>query len=118
MHVKDFVRPAGQVRRDAAADALQAEFRRMEEQDCARYLWVTDADGKLVGWIDGEVSNGNVDMEEDLVVVDVADMSVKSGHSLKQALSMFVQQGVACLPVLDDQNRLKGEIRLADVLES
>ena len=118
MQVKDFVRPAGQVRRDSPADALHAEFKRMEEQDCARYLWVTDAEGKLVGWIDGEVSNGNVDMEEDLVVVDVGDMSVKSGHSLKQALSMFVQQGVACLPVLDDQSRLRGEIRLADVLES
>jgi predicted transcriptional regulator len=45
-------------------------------------------------------------------------MAVSADFSLKQVLSMFVQQGVACLPVQDAEGRLQGELRLADVLES
>jgi predicted transcriptional regulator len=62
--------------------------------------------------------DGLVSVQEDMVRVDPREMAVQSEFSLKQALSLFVQQGVVCLPVLDDGGRFNGEVRLADVLES
>jgi osmoprotectant transport system ATP-binding protein len=117
LSARDFVRPVGTVTTQAGPETLEEELRRMEERDCARYLWVTDEDGRLVGWIDGQGPGGG-SMEEDLVEVDPGDSSVRQGYSLKQALSMFVQQGVVCLPVVDERHKLTGEIRLADILES
>ncbi|KJS02536.1 MAG: glycine/betaine ABC transporter ATPase [Desulfobulbaceae bacterium BRH_c16a] len=115
----DFLHPANSVERRVAPELLEAEFRRLEGSDCARYLWVTDEHKRLVGWLDGNIKTGSkVNMFEDLVEIDLADMSVRPDSSLKQALAMFVQQSVVCLPVVDDERRLQGEIRLADVLES
>jgi CBS domain-containing protein len=71
-----------------------------------------------VGWIDGESASPSLSMRDDMVEVDPREMSVRDVSSLKQALSMFVQQGVACLPVLDGEDHFVGEVRLADVLES
>jgi osmoprotectant transport system ATP-binding protein len=115
----DFTAAAPQVDRRASSEVLEAEFRRMEDMDCARYLWVTDGRGGLAGWIDGQQKSGSgPDMDRDLVSVDVSEISVRSDYSLKQVLSMFVQQGVVCLPVVDREHRLAGEIRLNDVLQS
>ncbi|HBG20385.1 MAG TPA: glycine betaine ABC transporter ATP-binding protein [Desulfobulbaceae bacterium] len=115
----DFLHPANSVARQAPPELLEAEFRRLEGSDCARYLWVTDEENRLVGWVDGNnTTEKRLNMLEDLVEIDPADISVRPGYSLKQALAMFVQQSVACLPVVDDERRLQGEIRLADVLKS
>jgi osmoprotectant transport system ATP-binding protein len=118
LSARDFVRPAGSVLRSASPEDLEAGFRRMQESDCPRYLWVTDGDRRLLGWIDGRNAAREASMEEDMVEIDPADMSVRADYSLKQALSMFVQQGVACLPVVDGDRRLQGEIRLTDLLDS
>lgn len=115
----DFLQPVRAVARQASPELLAAEFRRLAGSDCGRYLWVTDEENRLVGWIDG--GNGaekRISMLDDLVELDPADMAVRPGYSLKQALAMFVEQSVACLPVVDDERRLQGEIRLADVLKS
>ncbi|MFP4167954.1 MAG: ABC transporter ATP-binding protein [Desulfonatronovibrionaceae bacterium] len=115
----DFAASAPSVDRRATGDVLEAEFRRMEDMDCARYLWVTNGQGRVLGWIDGQQMTGEgPDMERDLVPVDVSEMSVRADYSLKQVLSMFVQQGVVCLPLVDREHRLAGEIRLNDVLQS
>ncbi|MGM0611450.1 MAG: betaine/proline/choline family ABC transporter ATP-binding protein [Thermodesulfobacteriota bacterium] len=117
--VADFVHPAPRVERRASSEDLEREFKKMESRDCARYLWVAESDGGLVGWIDGHNKNKEkVGMDRDLVLIDPAEISVFSNSSLKQALSMFVQQGIVCLPVVDKEYRLRGEIRLADVLHS
>ncbi|MBM9603953.1 ATP-binding cassette domain-containing protein [Desulfopila inferna] len=115
----DFIHPAHSVTRQVKPEALVAQFRHMEENQCARYLWVTEEDGRLVGWIDGYKRTGySFKIEDDLVEVDLSEVSVRGNYSLKQTLSMFVQQGVVCLPVVDEQYKLQGEIRLVDVLES
>lgn len=115
----NFIQPARSVKNNISSEDLAAEFRRMVETDNARYLWVTDEYGRLVGWIDGHSTTGkSMRIEDDLVEFNLAEMSVRADYSLKQALSMFVQQSVACLPVVDDQYKLEGEIRLADILES
>ncbi len=118
LEVADFVSPAGSVEESTSSEDLQARFQSMEGTDCARYVWVTDAAGGLRGWIDAQTVEGDVSVQEDMIAVDPEDMAVRADFSLKQALSMFVQQGVVCLPVLDDRGRLQGEVRLADVLES
>jgi osmoprotectant transport system ATP-binding protein len=117
LKVSDFVRPADSVGPTAGYDELQAIFQEMQGRDCARYVWVIDERGGLLGWVDGEAGPGEATME-DMVRVDPAEMAVQADFSLKQALSMFVQQGVACLPVLDRKGRFSGEVRLSDVLES
>ncbi|MFO7931682.1 MAG: ABC transporter ATP-binding protein [Thermodesulfobacteriota bacterium] len=119
LSARDFVHPAMFVQRQASSDTVEREFKRMENRDCARYLWVTESDGRLTGWIDGTTMHGaETSLDRDLVSIDPADFSVFAHSSLKQALSLFVQQGVVCLPVVDQEYRIQGEIRLADVLQS
>lgn len=119
LSAKDFIHPALWVQRQASSDVVEQEFKRMEKSDCARYLWVTESDGRLIGWIDGTSMHGTgAIMDRDLVDIDPDDFSVFTHSSLKHALSLFVQQGVVCLPVVDREYRIQGEIRLADVLQS
>ncbi len=119
LSAKDFIHPALWVQRHASSDLVEQEFKRMESSDCARYLWVTESDGRLIGWIDGTTMHetGAV-LNRDLVGIDPDDFSVFAHSSLKHALSLFVQQGVVCLPVVDREYRIQGEIRLADILQS
>jgi len=118
LSTQDFLRPAAVVTLAVSPDELRRKFQSLEESQCARYLWVTDEDRRLIGWIDGANGGDGMSMEEGLVKIDPVEMSVKESYSLKHALSMFVQQGVVCLPVVDERHSLRGEIRLADVLQS
>ncbi|TVM15020.1 glycine betaine ABC transporter ATP-binding protein [Oceanidesulfovibrio indonesiensis] len=118
LRVQDFVRPAQSVPDTISAEELRGRFHAMHGEDCARYMWVTDDRGGLLGWIDSKSANGVVSVQEDMVRVDANEMAVQADFSLKQALSLFVQQGVVCLPVLDKRGKFNGEVRLADVLES
>ncbi len=118
LSTQDFLRPAAAVTLSISPEELRRQFRLLEESQCARYLWVIDENRRLLGWIDATDGGSGVTLKEGLVEVDPAEMTVKENYSLKHALSMFVQQGVVCLPVVDDQRALCGEIRLADVLQS
>ncbi|MFW6081136.1 MAG: betaine/proline/choline family ABC transporter ATP-binding protein [Desulfosalsimonas sp.] len=119
LSARDFVHPALFVQRQASSDIVERELKRMENRDGARYLWVTESNGHLIGWIDGTTMHGaEISLDRDIVSIDPADFSVFPHSSLKQALSQFVQQGVVCLPVVDQEYRIQGEIRLADVLQS
>lgn len=118
LRVQDFVRPAESVRDTVSATELNDRFQSMQGGDCARYMWVTNEQGGLLGWIDSKSVDGLVSVRDDMVRVDPEEMAVQGDFSLKQALSLFVQQGVVCLPVLDARGRFNGEVRLADVLES
>ena len=117
--VDDFVHSALCIQRQASSDDIHRELQRMDGRDCSRYLWVTESDGRLVGFIDGATMPGKeVSLEPDQGGISPADFSVSAHSSLKQALSLFVQQGMACLPVVDEEFKIQGEIRLADVLQS
>ncbi len=117
LSTRDFLRPAAAVTMTISPEELGRQFRQLEESQCARYLWVIDENRRLLGWIDA-ANGGGMSLEEGLVEFDETEMTVKENYSLKHALSMFVQQGVVCLPVIDEQRLLRGEIRLADVLQS
>jgi Mg/Co/Ni transporter MgtE len=107
------------VDRQAPQEVVEKRLGKMAQGDCSRYLWVTESNGRLVGWIDANtMSDKKPCMDRDLVGIDPTDFSVFTNSSLKQALSMFVQQGVVCLPVVDQEYKIRGEIRLADVLQS
>jgi osmoprotectant transport system ATP-binding protein len=119
LRTKDFVHPAPWVDRQAPQEVVEKKLAEMAQGDCSRYLWVTESNGRLVGWIDANtMSDKKPCMDRDLVGIDPTDFSVFTNSSLKQALSMFVQQGVACLPVVDQEYKIRGEIRLVDVLQS
>jgi osmoprotectant transport system ATP-binding protein len=115
---RDFLRPAAILPETVSGEELQRRLDGMEDDGCARYVWITDGRGGLLGWIDAASAGERPSVERDMVRVDPADMAVEAGASLKRALSLFVQQGVACLPMLDERGRVRGEVRLADVLES
>ncbi len=119
LRTTDFVHPAPWVDREAPQEVVEKKLEEMEQSDCSRYLWVTESKGRLLGWIDGNtMTEEKPCMDRDLVCIDPADFSVFTNFSLKQALSMFVQQGVVCLPVVDQEYKIRGEIRLVDVLQS
>jgi osmoprotectant transport system ATP-binding protein len=114
----DFVSPAESLPETASPDEVRDKLQAAQQGECARYVWVTNGEGGLLGWIDAQTAGDPASVRGDMVPVDPEDMAVSADFSLKQVLSMFVQQGVACLPVQDAEGRLQGELRLADVLES
>lgn len=118
LQVSDFMRPAGSIQSTGSPEALRAAFDQAGDQDCDRFLWVTDDKGRILGWIDTRQSSLPLSLDRDLVRMEPGELSVHPDHSLKRALSLFFQQGVSCLPVVDQDLKLEGEVRLKDLLES
>jgi osmoprotectant transport system ATP-binding protein len=83
------------------------------------YLWVTDNEGRLKGWLDRKVlDKAPFNMEDSIVRIRVADFAVSPDSTAKEALSRMVLAGTSSAPVVDNTDLLVGEIRLADLLEA
>ncbi len=81
-----------------------------------RFAWVTDEDGRLVGWVDthddGEpMSVSEIDPEE------MERITVLESASAREALSHMLGQGIKSIPVVDTSQRLLGQVSLGDIEE-
>jgi len=82
------------------------------------FLWVTDKQKRLTGWIDAETFRSNHEgkvLEDYYTEVNPKDIAVSGEFTLKEALSRMLSQGVRVVPVIDDSNRLIGEISLSAI---
>ncbi|MCD6121386.1 MAG: ABC transporter ATP-binding protein [Spirochaetales bacterium] len=82
------------------------------------FLWVTDKQDRLTGWIDAEAlssreAGGN--LRNYYTEINPKDIAVGGEFTLKEALSRMLSQGVRVVPVIDDLNRLIGEISLSAI---
>jgi osmoprotectant transport system ATP-binding protein len=83
-------------------------------EEC-RWVWITDAGGKLLGWVDRFGLEGSEKLGDALARVDLAEGSVTPMATLREALSRILGQGVKSLPVVDDTGKLVGEVDLGDI---
>jgi osmoprotectant transport system ATP-binding protein len=77
--------------------------------------WVHDYNRHLVGLIDTASLTHGPPSSEHVTRVRARDVSVTPLSDLREALSRLLGQGMRAVPVLDDEERVLGEIRLPDI---
>ena len=81
-----------------------------------RYAWVTDENGRLIGWVDTQ-SGMDAQSITEIPAAEMDTMSVGESASAREALSHMLGQGVRSIPVVDSQRRLVGEVTLRAIEE-
>lgn len=107
--VQDFMKPVRPVQSTAAIPDLQAYL-----QD-HKFVWVTDGQQKLVGWVDNtaDMSGGSVTAQ--MTAIDPEIIAIRPAATLNEALSKMLDQGIKTVPVVDAHFKLLGEISLEDI---
>jgi len=80
-----------------------------------RYAWVTDDDGRLLGWLD--TRRGTAETMTHVTASEMDGFAVPDSASVREALSRMLAQGVRSIPVIDASQRLVGEVTLHDIEE-
>ncbi len=86
-------------------------------KDMASYIYVTEADDKLLGVIDLKdllLADDNVLLKD--IMVDTV-VSLNPGSTLKEANHLFKRYGFGALPIVDDQDRIIGVVPYRDVMD-
>jgi osmoprotectant transport system ATP-binding protein len=83
--------------------------------DSARFVYLTQADGTLEGWLDQRVLERGTPLAEAATRVDWRQVAVGPDASLKEALSRMLALGYRNVPVVDEAGRLLGDVSLTDV---
>jgi osmoprotectant transport system ATP-binding protein len=104
------------MRRDAPA-AVLADATAIEAAACSpeRFVYLTGADGVLVGWIDCRVLDRGTPLAEAPTQIDWREAAISPESSLKEALSRMLALGYRTVPVVDGAGVLLGDVSLADV---
>jgi len=91
--------------------------RAIPREACAgsRFVYLTDGDGVLEGWVDCRVFDAGTPAEEAGTWVDWREAAVHPETTLKDALSRMLGMGFRNVAVVDSAGRLVGEVSLADI---
>lgn len=100
--VGDYLREARTIDESAA---LETDF------DAQEVVWVCNASQGLAGILEKNGSPASV------VPLRSEDVAVTTASSLRDALSRLLGQGLRAIPVVDEEKRVVGEIRLPDIEE-
>jgi osmoprotectant transport system ATP-binding protein len=109
--VKPFIHAAVSATIDSDLDAPR-------DPSGPRYLWITEADGTLLGSLDTALAGRCGQARACVSEENIREMAVTPDNSLKEALSRMIGTSARSLPVVDGQFRLVGEISLSDVEEA
>lgn len=111
--VRDLMKRASSISVELDSASVNAKL------DSNKYLWVTDKEGRLLGWLDRKAHESSTSSVADSTVrVDPANFAVRPDSTAREALSRMVQAGTGTTAVLDDSDKLVGEIRLLDLLDA
>ncbi len=80
-----------------------------------RFLWVVSPEGRLLGWVDRASADPAAPAEEAMTPLDPAETAVRIDSTLKAALSRMLGQGIRTVPVVDEEDRLVGQISLREI---
>jgi len=110
------VRVESVMRRDVRV-ALMDDAPAIEAATCApaNFVYLTRADGALVGWIDCRVIQRGTPLADAATRIDWREAAVLPETSLKEALSRMLALGYRTVPVVDRAGKLLGDVSLADV---
>lgn len=94
-------------------DSVETAHRLASESNTT---WVIDSDGKLVGWLGDIAKHPDCQTLADCLVKTTPSFPLSPGSLMKEALSRMLWQSVKCVPVVDENARLLGEVRFEDLL--
>jgi len=80
-----------------------------------RFIYLTDEEGTLEGWVDCWVIDAGTSPEEAGTPVDWREAAVHPDTTLKEALSRMLGLGFRNIAVVDETGRLLGEVSLSAV---
>jgi osmoprotectant transport system ATP-binding protein len=107
--IADFVKPAVFVNVDGSVEEAIAAC-----GECS-WVWVVDADNRLVGWIDRNGLPGADSVRDSVVHGDPDEIALANTATLREALSRMLGQGLRSIPVIDEGQRLTGQVELSDI---
>jgi osmoprotectant transport system ATP-binding protein len=111
--VQDHMREGVLMRREDVAGAKREAF-----TEGVGMIWIHDDEDRLVGMLDERKLNGSKGLDPDRITpVRPKDVGVRSVSDLREALSRILGQGLKAVPVVDDDGRVLGEVRLSDLEE-
>jgi osmoprotectant transport system ATP-binding protein len=99
----------------SAASVAEADVDTIENGHDSGILWVHDYNRHLVGLIDTASLTDGPPSRDQVTPVRARDVSVSPLSDLREALSRLLGQGMRAVPVLDEEERVVGEIRLPDI---
>jgi osmoprotectant transport system ATP-binding protein len=83
-----------------------------------RFVYVVQADGRLVGWMDTSALAEGTPYDELVTRVDPGVVSVSPDDTLRDALSRMLGMGFRAISVTDDAGRLVGEVTFSAIEEA
>jgi osmoprotectant transport system ATP-binding protein len=104
--VREYVKPAASARIDDEPGMRRGG---------ARFLWIVDPAGTLIGSLDTTLAARCADVHDCISIENIREMAVPADASLKEALSRMLGTSARTLPVVDTEFRLLGELSLSDV---
>jgi len=107
--IKNFIRPAVTVNVDWSAKEAIASAR------CSRWVWVVGDDERLTGWVDRNTLAQSESVKEAMNEEDASEIALSDSATLKEALSRMLGLGFKYIPVIDNRQRLIGEVTLGDI---
>lgn len=80
-----------------------------------RWLWVVDNNQQLIGWVDRSTLAQFASIKEAMDEGDAGEIALSDSATLREALSRMLGLGFKHIPVVDDRQRLIGEVALGDI---
>lgn len=80
-----------------------------------RWLWVVNDDRQLVGWVDRNVLAQSASIKEAMNEGEASEIALTGSATLREALSRMLGFGFKHIPIIDDRQRLIGEVALGDI---
>jgi osmoprotectant transport system ATP-binding protein len=107
--IKNFIKPA------AAVNVNQPVKEAVASARGYRWLWVIGDSQRLIGWVDRNILIQSASIKEAMDERDAAEISLSESATLREALSHMLGLGLKHIPVVDDRQRLIGEVALGDI---
>jgi osmoprotectant transport system ATP-binding protein len=107
--IKNFIKPA------VAVSVVWSAKEAITSARGRRWLWVVDDDERLIGWADRNALAQSASTKEAMDEGDPAEIALSDNATLREALSRMLGLGFKSIPVVDDRQRLIGEVALGDI---
>ena len=107
--IKDFLKPAITVNVGRPVKEAIASARGY------RWLWVVDDNQRLLGWVDRNTLAQYASIKEAMDEGAAGEIALSGSATLREALSRMLGLGFKHIPVVDDRQRLIGEVALGDI---
>ena len=110
MSIRDFIKPA------VTVNVNQPVKEAVESTRGYRWLWVVDDNQRLTGWVDRNILSQSPSIKEAMNEGNAGDnIALSNGATLREALSRMLGLGFKHIPVVDDRQRLVGEVAPGDI---